>query len=206
DLLFLNRFSLDFTYAHADAKDQILNVPLLAYSGFSNQWRNAGRLESNTFEASLSAQIIRTPDFTWNARVLFDRTTQKITELNVPPYQTGVGGQGLGSVFYVRPGEALGTFYGFQFAEHCGHLPADVNCSDFQVNDDGYLVYVGAAGSWQNGWDTYTDEEGNQRHWWGTTAPVTIRGQNIRWGEPFQAEGDDPITGERTTFLPLGKT
>jgi TonB-linked SusC/RagA family outer membrane protein len=206
DVLFLNRFSLDFTYAHANAEEQILNVPLLAYSGFSNQWQNAGALESNTFEAGLSAQLIRTPDFTWNARLLFDRTTQKITELNVPPYQTGVGGQGLGSVFYVRPGEALGTFYGFQFAENCGHLPAGVDCSDFQVNDDGYLVYVGDAGSYQNGWDTYTDEEGTQRHWWGTTAPITIRGQNIRWGTPFQAEGDDRITGERTTFLPLGKT
>jgi hypothetical protein len=73
------------------------------------------------------------------------------------------------------------------------------------VNDDGYLVWVGGAGSTDNGWDTYTDEDGNQQHWWGTTAPVTIRGANIRWGTPFQGEGDDPITGERTTFLPLGR-
>jgi TonB-linked SusC/RagA family outer membrane protein len=204
DALFLNRFSVDLTYAHADAKDQILNVPLLAHSGFSSQWQNAGRLESNTIEASLSAQLIRTQDFTWNARVLFDRTRQEITELSVPAYQEGVGGQGLGNVFFVRPGEALGTFYGFQFAENCGHLPSGVDCSQFQVNDDGYLVWVGDAGSWQNGWDTHMTEEGEQ-HWWGTTAPFTIRGGNIRWGTPFQGEGDDPITGERTTFLPLGQ-
>jgi TonB-linked SusC/RagA family outer membrane protein len=204
DILFLSRFSLDLTYAHADAKDQILNVPLLAHSGFTSQWRNAGRLESHTVEASLNAQLVRTPDFTWNARVLFDRTTQEITELDVPAYQEGVTGQGLGNVFYVRPGEALGTFYGFQFAENCGHLPTDVNCSEFQVNDDGYLVWVGGAGSPENGWDSYAGEEGEE-HWWGTTAPFTIRGQNIRWGTPFQAEGNDPVTGERTTFLPLGK-
>jgi TonB-linked SusC/RagA family outer membrane protein len=205
DVLFLSRFSLDLTYAHADAKEQILNVPLLAHSGFSNQWRNAGRLKSNTIEASLNAQIIRTPDFTWNARVLFDRTLQEITELEVPAYQTGVTGQGLGNVFYVRPGEALGTFYGFQFAENCGHLPTGVDCSEFQVNDDGYLVWVGAAGSTENGWESYTDADGNQQHWWGTAAPFTVRGGTIRWGTPFQAEGNDPVTGERTTFLPLGR-
>ena len=206
DALLFGRVSADFTYVNTVAKDQILSVPSLAYTGFSSQWQNAGALKSNTWEASLGAQIVRTRDFTWNTRLLFDRTTQHITELHVPAYQTGVGGQGLGNVFYIRAGEALGTFYGFKFATACGDLPSDVDCSDFQVNDDGYLVYVGGAGSWKNGWDTYADENGAQQHWWGTAAPVTIRGATIRWGTPFQAEGVDRVTGESTTFLPLGQT
>ena len=41
-----------------------------------------------------------------------DRTRQEITDLNVPAYQTGVGGQGLGNVFYIREGEAIGTYCG----------------------------------------------------------------------------------------------
>jgi TonB-linked SusC/RagA family outer membrane protein len=204
DALFLGRFSLDVTYALTDAQDQILSVPSLAYTGFSSQWQNAGRLESKTFEAGLNAQIVRSGDFTWNARLLFDRTRSKITELNVPAYQTGVGGQGLGSVFLMKKGVEYGTFYGFQFAENCGHLPEGVDCSEFQVNDDGFLVWVGGAGSWRNGWQTHTDADGNTRNWWGTTAPFTIRGQALTWGTPFQGEGNDPLTGERTTFLPLG--
>ena len=58
---------------------------------------------------------MRTRDWAWNARLNFDRTRQKITEIHVPAYQDGVGGQGLGNVFYYRKGEALGTFYGFKF-------------------------------------------------------------------------------------------
>jgi TonB-linked SusC/RagA family outer membrane protein len=200
------RLSLDLTYATTTVEDQLLNIPLLAYQGFSSQWQNAGTLESNTYEATLSAQLLRTRDFTWNTRVMFDRTRQEITELNRPAYQDGVAGQGLGNVFYIREGEAIGTFYGFQFAESCAHLPEGVDCSQFDVNDDGFLVWVGGAGSWENGWNTFTDTLGNTQNWWGQTAPFTIRGQNITWGTPFQGEGVDPVSGERTTFLPLGTT
>jgi len=202
ELLLGNRFALDLVYAMSETKDQILLVPALAYTGFSNQWRNAGTLESNTFEATLNATLVRRPGFTWNSRLLLDRTRQEITELNVPAYQTGTGDQGLGNNFYVRVGEALGSFYGFQFATTCSHLPEGVDCSQFQVNDDGFLVWVGGAGSWKNGWQT--NPEGG--YWWGTTAPFTIRGTNIQWGTPFQAQGVDRVTGEVTTFMPLGTT
>lgn len=202
ELLVGGRFALDLVYAMNETRDQLLQVPLAAYSGFSSQWRNAGTLESNTFEATLNATLVRRPGFTWNTRLLLDRTRQEITELNVPAYQTGTGGQGLGSNFYVRAGEALGSFYGFQFASKCSHLPEGVDCSQFQVNDDGFLVWVGGAGSWKNGWQN--NPEGG--HWWGTTAPFDIRGQSITWGTPFQAQGIDRVTGEVTTFLPLGTT
>ena len=201
-----NRFSLDLVYAHNVIEDQILNVPLPAYRGFGSQWQNAGTVESKTYEASLGAQLLRGRDFSWSTRLLFDRNRSMITAVNRPPYQTGVGGQGLGNVFNIRAGERVGTFYGFQFAENCGHLPDGVDCSQFAVNDDGYLVWIGSSGSVNKGWDTYTAANGSTQTWWGTTAPVTIRGQAITWGTPFQAEGNDPITGERTTFLPLGSS
>jgi len=206
DLLLFGRLSLDLTYAMTEVTDQILQVPALAYTGFSTQWRNAGTLESNTFEATLNATLLRRPGFTWNARLLLDRTQQEITQLDVPAYQTGTGDQGLDNNFYVREGEAIGAFYGFQFATKCSHLPDDVDCSQFQVNDDGFLVWVGGAGSWKNGWQTYTDDGGATKQWWGTTAPFSIRGSAITWGTPFQAQGVDRVTGEVTTFLPLGTT
>lgn len=202
ELLLGGRVSLDLVYAMNETRDQLLQVPLPAYSGFSSQWRNAGTLESNTFEATLNATLVRRPGFTWMSRLLFDRTRQEITELNVPAYQTGTGGQGLGNNFYIRKGEVLGAFYGFQFATNCSHLPEGVDCGQFQVNDDGFLVWVGGAGSWKNGWQT--NPEGG--YWWGTTAPFDIRGQAITWGTPFQAQGIDRVTGEVTTFLPLGNT
>ena len=201
--LLFDRLSAEITYSRSEVTDQLLQPPALAFTGFSSQWQNAGTLQSNTLEMTFDANIIQRPDFTWSTRVLYDHTRQEITELGVPPYQTGVSGQGLGDVFYVREGEALGTFYGFQFAEHCGHLPEGVSCDEFDVNDDGFLVYVGDAGSWENGWDTFTDEDGEQQQYWGSSGEVD--GQEFDWGLPFQGEDYDPATGERTTFLPLGE-
>ena len=92
----------------------------------------------------------------------FDRTRSEITKLDAPAYQTGVGSQGLEDVFYIRAGEQVGQFYGFRYAQSCAHLPQGMEsrCNEFQVNDDGWLVWVGNAGSYQNGWDTYTDAAG----------------------------------------------
>ena len=50
------------------------------------------------------------PDFSWRAKLLFDNTRSEITELNVPAFTYGVGGQGLGTVFYAREGEKVGDF------------------------------------------------------------------------------------------------
>jgi TonB-linked SusC/RagA family outer membrane protein len=194
DAAFLNnRLLASLTYADAQTSNQLLLVPLPAYLGFGNQWRNAGTLTSNTWEASLDARLVATRHVNWTARLLYDRTRQHITELDVPPYTTGVLGQGLGDVFYIRPGEPLGTFYGTQIAESCAHLPAGMDCSQFAVNNDGFLVWVGAGGSLTN-------------PQWGTQAPTAaaIRGTRPMWGEPIVGECEDRITSQRTTYCPLG--
>lgn len=194
DMSLFNRITLDLTYADNTTSDQILNVPLPGYTGFSNRWINAGTLSSNTFEASLGAQLVRTDNLTWSARVLFDRTRQMITELNVADFTYGVGGQAMGGVFYAREGERLGTFYGYRFVKSCNQLAEaaqDFCNTHFQVNDDGYLVFVGQGNSWRDGL-------------WGTTG--TLGGTTFNWGSPIVAFDIDPISGERTNFLPIGNT
>jgi TonB-linked SusC/RagA family outer membrane protein len=203
DMMVLNRFMFDVTHARSDVRDQILNVPALAYTGFSSQWLNAGRLESNTWEASVTAQFRPRRDLTWTSRLMFDRTRQQISELDRPPYQMGVSGQGLGSVFYVRAGEVLGTFYGRKFATDCSWLPAGMNCSEFERNDDGYMVWVGAAGSSRNGWQ----QAPGGGTWWGMNSGQNDAvGKAIMWGTPFMIAEPDRVTGDMTTFLPLGNT
>ncbi|MFW5950953.1 MAG: SusC/RagA family TonB-linked outer membrane protein, partial [Gemmatimonadota bacterium] len=204
DAILFDRLDLTFNYATTTTTDQILSVPLAPYFGFSSQWQNAGTLESDTYEASLNARIIQTPDFSWSARLLWDRTRQTITELNRPAYRTGVGGQNMGDVFYVREGEELGTFYGTLVATSCDHLPEGVSCDGFMKNDDGYLVWVGDAGHYGNGWDTFTDEDGETQQYWGSTGPE-VNGVPVRWGSVFAGVCTDPDTGEETTFCPVGK-
>lgn len=190
--LFGGRVSLGLTYANTVTEDQILPVPLPALRGFSTQWRNAGTIESNTYEVTLEGRLVQTENLTWSARVLYDQTHSEITELNQPPFTYGVPGQALGAVFYARPGEEIGTFYGTRFGSSCSELPGGVSCDQFTVNDDGWLVYVGDG--------TLADNA------WGTVADFTVFGQTPKWGVPFAVECTDRSTGASTRRCIVGNT
>lgn len=195
---FLDRFSLEVVYSDTEVKDQILRVPLAGYTGFVNQWQNAGTLRSNTWEATFSAQLVRTRDFNWTARVTYDRTRQRITELYVPPFTYGVAGQAMGEIFYARPGERLGTFFGYKWATNCSQIPgiSQQACeANFQINDDGYLVPVGQGNNWTDGFS---------KQLWGST--VIVDGVQFGWGLPVIAWEPDRLTGELTNYLPIGNT
>ncbi len=189
-----NRFGLAVTYARAKTEDQIQRVPLAAYTGYSTQWQNTGTIESDTWEFSLDTRLLNRDNLTWSAKLLFDKTKSEITELSIPAFTYGVGGQGLGTVFYAREGEEIGTFYGTHYATSCADLPSGVDCGEFAVNDDGLLVWVGAGGS-------LSDPQ------WGTNSGTTrIRNATVMWGTPFAGECTDRSTGERTLFCPVGNS
>lgn len=176
-----NKISAGVTYAWNDVEDQLIQQPLLSPVGFSSQWVNGGALKSNTYEAFLETSLIETADMGWVSRVSFDRTRQEISRLDIAPYRTGY--------FYVREGEVLGTFYGSRWATECSELGAGADCSQYQVNDDGYLVWTGGA-DWSGGrantnWFTSGEENGVSRD----------------WGMPIKA-----IDDEGSNFLRMGNT
>jgi len=193
DAAFLQgRLGFSVTYAHSNTKNQILPVPLPRYSGFGTQFQNAGTMQSKTWEVSLDAVLMQSDNFRWSARAMYDRTRTKITEMSVPPFNYGVAGQGLGTVFYAREGEDYGTYYGVHYARGCGDLPAGMSCDGFVVNDDGWLVWVGDGGLASNAW--------------GTSSAVTVRGSPVMWGTPFRGECTDRSSGERTLSCPVGNS
>jgi TonB-linked SusC/RagA family outer membrane protein len=185
EMVLFNKVNTGVTYAWSTIEDQLLRAPLLSPAGFSSQWVNAGTLESNTLEAFVETALVDNPDFTWTSRFNFDRTSQEITELNIPAYRTGF--------FYIREGEVLGTFYGSQFASQCSHLPAGSDCSQFQLNDDGHLVWTGGA-DYRNG---------ISGDLWGTSGDVTDDGgsSSYLWGMPVEV-----VTEENGDFQRLGNT
>lgn len=189
--LFNYKTVASLTYAKSTTKDQILPVPQPSYTGFRSQWRNAGTIESKTFEATLDFRLMERPNFTWSAKVLYDKTTSTITELYVPPFVYGVTGQQMGEVFYAREGEKVGTFYGGLVAKNCSQLPAGVSCDGFEVNDDGLLVWTGGGG--------FATPK------WGTVGPA-VGGQTLMWGTPFRGRCIDETTGEQSTYCPVGNT
>lgn len=190
DMVLFGRFATGLTYAWSRVEDQLLEVPLPGFAGFDEQWQNAGTLEASTIEAFLETEVIQTPDFGWNTRVNFDRTRQEITELNMAPFQRGF--------FWVREGEVLGTFYGQRWASTCSELPAEAqsSCDQFQVNDDGLLVWTGAGNSYQDGisGDLWGDE-------------TEIGGNRFKWGHPIrtvtESDGDFNFMGDTNTSFNL---
>jgi TonB-linked SusC/RagA family outer membrane protein len=178
-------------YASRTTEDQLVLRPLSSPAGFTSQWANAGSVVGNTIEVFLAKVLIDRPDVTWTSRMNFDRTRQEISSLGIPPYRSGY--------FHVREGEVLGTFYGTLWASRCRHLPAGTDCSQFKVNDDGLLVWVGPDNRYKDGltkdlWFTATDlmaENGE----------VTT----YQWGLPFPATGVD-YRGNQTSLLELGNT
>jgi TonB-linked SusC/RagA family outer membrane protein len=172
DAIVKDRYSVQLSYARQVTTDQLLLVPLAGYFGYANQWRNAGTVTGNTLEGTFEAQLVRKPNFTWRTGLVADRSRNQITEFNLPCFTTGTVG-------FRCAGQTLGTMYGFRFIGNTNDLPADVRAraSEFAVNDEGLLVYVGQGNS-------YTD--GETKRLWGTPA-VTIGSQSYQWGMPIRA-------------------
>lgn len=190
---FYNRYSLEMNYSLTTVEDQILLVPQAGYKGFTSQWKNAGTVESNSFEATVEGLALRTENHSLSFGLTFDRTRSEITELNIPPYQYGFGQDG--AQFYIKEGEEIGTIYGRKWAKDINDLPADLApySNQFQINDDGYVVYVGDGNTWRDGiskdlWDTNADLDGDGLN-------------DVSWGEPIGMENEDG-----NNFHRLGRT
>ena len=195
DMVLFNRVTTGLNYARTKSVDQIVSVPLASFGGFTSQWDNAGTLENSTWEFHVEMPVLNAPDLGWNLRLNLDRSRQNITKLDRPAWRSGY--------FYYREGEVFGAFYGTKWVTTCEELPAGVPCDQFQVNDDGLLVWTGLAnytqGKQEGGsflWGTnsedeptFVDSEGN---------PVDI---NYRWGMPIQAWAWDGKSPNDTTRL-----
>ncbi|MFQ5571488.1 MAG: SusC/RagA family TonB-linked outer membrane protein [Rhodothermales bacterium] len=185
-----DRIFVELVYADSKVEDQLLLIPQPAAVGFSGQWQNAGTLESNTIEASVNATVLSTRDMSLNLGFVFDRTDQTITEFTPPPFRGGPG-----SRFYIREGEVLGAMYGDLFLSSLSQLPEGVDASQFQVNDDGYVVFVGAGNTFQ---------DGISKSLWGTDSPdfTTPCGTtSYEWGMPILFDNEDC-----TAFAQIGNT
>ena len=149
---FLNMFDFEATYSNSETTDQFVRAPQAVHAGgWQFRWINGGTIETNVFEATLGANLVRKSNFSWNARLIFDKAQSKITKLDVPAFQTGPEGQEADKLFYMREGEVFGTMYGYHFLtsleEMEKQLPAGSTINDYELNSDGYVVPVGSQGT-----------------------------------------------------------
>jgi TonB-linked SusC/RagA family outer membrane protein len=117
---FRNRIGLDFTYYNTQSKNQILPIPLTNTSGYSARIINAGLIENQGVELTLSLSPIRKRDFSWDIALNFSRNRSEVKELFTDP----VSGQSVTNYVlasrYVtveaRVGEQMGNIYGIGYA------------------------------------------------------------------------------------------
>ena len=164
DAIYRNRISLSLAYARVNSRDNIISVPVPGRTGFNTQEQNVGRTTGNTIEATIQAQLISRPRFQWEMNLVADRSRNQVAEFNRSCYGDGL--------FFRCEGNTMGWMYGNEYIRSTDHLrPVHVNSgSQFQVNDDGFLVAVGQGGS-------YRDAK------WGQA--VTVDGIAYPWGMPI---------------------
>jgi len=167
DAIIANRVEVQIVHARVKTTDQLVLVPLSAAFGFTAQWQNAGTVQGNTWEAQIQANLLQRRDLQWQVGLIADRSRHTITEFDRACYRTGPD-----NAFYRCAGETLGTMYGYDYLTATGQLPEGVPADEFQVNDEGYLVWVGTGGDWQ------------QPQWGTESAPLGTEGRTYQWGLP----------------------
>jgi TonB-linked SusC/RagA family outer membrane protein len=179
DFTLFDRLGVEITKSDNSTRDQMINAPTPSSMGFTNQWINGGTLENHTYEVAVSLPVITQRDMQWNMRFSWDRTRTYITELAIPDYNTGffLMSDNKDSVNSGYPLNRYGNIWGRHFYHTCGELPAAAaaDCGDgknYQMNDKGWVVWVGAGNSWR---------DGITKNLWQTKLPAV----NSPWNTPL---------------------
>jgi len=202
DFTLFDRIGMEITNANSETRNQILNVTTPSSLGFTSQWQNAGTLANHTWEIAANIPLVTKRDQQWSMRIGYDRTRTYITELFMPEYFTSAGtSQGTGSLFLItartdkQDGEQVnryGNIWGRAFYKACDQMPASVQAScgsgkDYQVNSQGYVVWVGAGN---------TVGDGITKNLWQTKLSQANSPWNypLQWGMPII---DRPLRGQK---------
>ena len=182
DFSIMDIVSVELTQSSSINEDQLLPVPLAGFYGYSSQWRNAGTLEADATELSINASVINTRDMSLTMGLNWDKYDQRITAFDMPAYLYSAGGP---KVFYMKNETQYASFWGTKWTRGTSELPADDQqyASQFQVNDEGFLVWVGEG-------NTYKD--GIAKTLWGKASSDMSQAYN--WGRPIQYVDADSKT------------
>lgn len=106
-----NRVGLDVAYYDTRSKNQILNIPIDATSGYSSRYLNAGEIRSRGFEIALNATPVRMgTQFRWDVNLNWSSNKAEVISL-VEGIDTYVLNSRYVSV-QARIGERMGDMYG----------------------------------------------------------------------------------------------
>ncbi|MGH7595753.1 MAG: SusC/RagA family TonB-linked outer membrane protein [bacterium] len=120
--LFGGKAGLEFTYYRQNISDLILISQLPQSSGFEEQFSNAGKMRTQGVEIGLIFNPLRKRNLRWNSRINFYKTSSKITELDVDPFNKGGFATSLGT-YRIEEGKSPTTIIGLGVADSAGNAP-----------------------------------------------------------------------------------
>ncbi|MEN8119303.1 MAG: SusC/RagA family TonB-linked outer membrane protein [Bacteroidota bacterium] len=153
--------SADIFMKQTDGLLQATALP--AYNGGGTIIKNIGSIENKGFEATLNYAIIKTNDLSWNTGFNFSSIKNKVISIGdeeqIFPGDNYAGGFVTSKLFVVKPGESLGSFYGYEFlglwqtdeaaeAALYGNMPGDSKYRDINgdnIIDGDDLMIIGNA-------------------------------------------------------------
>ena len=174
-----------FDYYHKKTSDLLLSIPVEQTTGFSSQLSNIGNVTNDGVEFAVNAILIQKKDISWNASANIAHNKNKVTSLGTQQTEIINGNQTI-----IRVGEALGTYYGWEFdgvvqaGDDLSKVPAPSNKTNVEYGDAKFVD--------QNG-DGVVDQE-NDRVVLGSTQPKFTYGfaSQVRyksWDLSFNFQG-----------------
>ncbi|ULC59639.1 SusC/RagA family TonB-linked outer membrane protein [Flaviramulus sp. BrNp1-15] len=118
---FNNKVRLDYAYYKTRVKDQIFTQGTAYSTGLSGIVRNAGDFETFGHELLLSANIIKTENFTWETILNWSTNEGKVLSLPEDIESLIFADAGFAGVTSeIRDGDKLGTLYGYKWVYENG--------------------------------------------------------------------------------------
>lgn len=122
-----DRLKADVTYFNTRTTDIILNVPIAGASGFTNQTKNAGVIETNGVELSVGGLPIKTNNFTWSVDVNWARIRNNVISLAPGVQNIAIGGFTTAQS-RIEAGKEYGVFYANSLVRDAeGRIIVDAN-------------------------------------------------------------------------------
>lgn len=185
--LFNNRISGEIDYYIKTTNDLLQEVPIPATTGFRTQWRNIGELENRGWEFTVNSNNL-VGDFKWTTS--FNLALNKNKVVSLADGQDIIDDGGNRYLNVVKVGEAIGTFYGAEYAGvdpdngdalyYVNEEGGDPNATTNDYNEANFVVLGSPLPDLIGG-------IGNTFAWKGLTLDVRFQGQ---YGNEIQRSGD----------------
>lgn len=115
--LFSGRLGFDFTYYNSNTVNQLLSLSLAPASGFASQYVNAGKINNEGFEFTISASPLKGKAFTWDASLNLARNVNTIVELHPDIKRASLGGNTRTTEAVVTEGGSYGDLQAYSWAK-----------------------------------------------------------------------------------------